>query len=123
MTTYAFCVTQISEPMIIAVMAADITLLAAALIVVSLIDVGLSSSKAFSVELALRNQRVRRLGWMLQVLVLTSVSGFIMGVLTIWVSNGIISFIAILLGTAATLEFGIITLLTLAILVSGKKDG
>lgn len=122
MTTCVTCVPEISEVMIVTVMVTDMTLLAAALIVVSLIDVGLGSGKAFSVASGLRHQRARRLARLLQVFVATSVGGFLAGILTIWFHSAIIKLITILLGTAAALEFGIITLLILAILLSEKKD-
>lgn len=121
MTVSGFCASEISEAMIIAVMASDVALLAAALIVVSLIDVGMSSDKAFSVASAQRDKRVRRLARMLQVLVVTSVMGFIVGVLTIWLNSGIVKLGTIVLGTVALLEFGIMTLLTLAIILSEKN--
>lgn len=122
MTALCLCEAPISEGMILTAMAADVALLAAALIVVSLIDIGLGSSEAFSIASALRRQSGRRLARMLQILVATSVSGFIAGVLTIWVSSWSVRVIAILLAAAATLEFGIITLITLAILLSEKKE-
>jgi hypothetical protein len=111
----------ISEGMVLTMMATDVTLLAAALIVVSLVELG-TSGERFSIDSALRRERGARLARTLRFLVATSVLGFITGIGTIWIRGEAIKIIAIVLGAAATIEFGVITLATLALLLSNKPD-
>jgi hypothetical protein len=122
MFPFHFCMgAVISEGMVLAMMATDVTLLAAALIVVSLVELG-ASGERFSIDSALRRERGVRLARTLRILVGTSVLGFIIGIGTIWIRGELIKIITIVLGSAATIEFGVITLATLALLLSPKPD-
>jgi hypothetical protein len=107
--------------MILGMMATDVALLAAALIVVSLVELGVGVEQ-FSVGSALRYERGVRLARGLRVLVATSVVGFIAGILTIWLGGQLIRILTVVLGTAATIEFGIMTIVTLELLLSRKTS-
>jgi hypothetical protein len=117
-----FCTgTVISEGMVLAMMATDVTLLAAALIVVSLVELG-ASGERFSINSSLQHDRGARLARVLRFLVATSVVGFVTGILTIWIRGEVIKIVTVVLGAAATIEFGVITLATLSLLLSRTPD-
>ena len=111
----------ISEGMILGMMATDVALLAAALIVVSLVELGVGAEQ-FSVGSALRYERGVRLARGLRVLVATSVVGFIVGSLTIWFNGQLIRVLTVVLGAGATIEFGIMTIMTLELLLSRRAS-
>jgi hypothetical protein len=110
----------ISEGMVLGSMGADVVLLSAALIVVSLVDVGARGGDGFSIAGALRERRGEGIARGLQLLVITTVLGVAASVLTIWSEFASIRVAVVALTLAAVVEFAILTLGTLSLIRSGR---
>lgn len=113
---------RISDGMLLASMGAAVTLISAALIVISLVELGGRSGKEFSIAVEVRRGRTLQVAHGLQVLVGTALLGFLCGVATPFVRWSGLRDVTVALCSLAVVEFAIITIVTLTLVLLAGKD-